>query len=119
MVESWDGATAFFSTSIAAVTKEREEKKRERDRLTGARNPNAACNYRSEPDFENAGVGIVIKDSLLNSVKNVRQISGRIMSLTFSSHGFDVMKTCSLLRTLETSVECRRCLALELIRLRS
>ena len=88
MVESWDGATAFFSTSIAAVTKEREEKKRERDRLTGARNPNAACNYRSEPDFENAGVGIIIKDSLLNSVKNVRQISGRIMSLTFSSTRF-------------------------------
>ena len=47
-------------------------------------------NYRLDADYENAGVGIVVKNSLLNAFKNVKQINGRMMSLTLASYGFDV-----------------------------
>ena len=94
-VETWQGYTTFFSTSVDPNVKDREEKKRENDRLTGARPQNAGLNYRLAADFENAGVGIVVKNYLLNSIKNVRQVNGRVMSLTFASHGYDVTFVCA------------------------
>lgn len=39
---------------------------------------------------QNQTFSIVIKHTLLNAVKNVKQINGRVMSLTSSSHGYDV-----------------------------
>ena len=47
-------------------------------------------NYRLDADDENAGVGIVVKNNLLNAIKNVKQISGRMVSFTLASYGFDV-----------------------------
>ena len=89
IVECWDGFPACFSTGIEPVIEEREGKKRENRRLTGA-NANMPRNYRLDADYENAGVGIVVKNNLLNAIKNVKQINGRMMSLTLASYGFDV-----------------------------
>ena len=75
--------------------KGRDREKRENDRLTGARPQNAGLNYRLAADFENAGVGIVVKTYLLRSIKNVRQMNGRVMSMTFASHGYGVTFVCA------------------------
>ena len=47
-------------------------------------------NYRNAPDFANAGVAIVIKRTLVCSLKNVKQIDGRIIKATFAASGADV-----------------------------
>jgi hypothetical protein len=43
-------------------------------------------NYRLDADDENAGVGIVVKNNLLNAIKNVKQISDQWKN--------DVIYTC-------------------------
>jgi hypothetical protein len=65
--------------------KNRKEKKRENRRLAGA-NANMPRNYRLDADDENAGVGIVVKNNLLNAIKNVKQISDQWKN--------DVIYTC-------------------------
>ena len=64
-------------------------KKQENRRLVGA-NRNMPGNYRLDADFENAGVAIVVKNTSLSAVKNVKQINRRAMTLTFASYGVDV-----------------------------
>ena len=66
-VEYWDSCTAFFSTSIDPKVKEREEKKREDKiyRSSYPENEQRLPNYRLAADFENAGVGIVIKNTCI------------------------------------------------------
>ena len=72
-VETWDGYTAFYSTNIDPKVKEQEPNNRE----------NAAISERRQCNPGHAGVGIIVKDSLVNSVTHVRQRNGRTISITF------------------------------------
>ena len=83
-VETWDGYTVFYSTSIYQKIRKRERNKRETAVASGARQLDPGTSHRLAEDFEHAGVGIVIKNSLVNSIKHVRQRNGRIISITFS-----------------------------------
>ena len=94
-VETWDGYTVFYSTSIDQKIRERERNKRENAVASGARQLDPGTSHRLAEDFEHAGVGIVIKNSLINSVKHVRQRNGRIISITFSCSGYDVTMICA------------------------
>lgn len=58
--------------------------------MSGGRQCNPGTSHRLATDFEHAGVGIIVKDSLVNSTTHVRQRNGRITSITFSCQGFDV-----------------------------
>ena len=95
-VEYWDSCTAFFSTSIDPKVKEREEKKREENyHPHGLGNEQRITNYRLAADFENAGVGIIVKNSCLNALQEVQHINGRVMTATFTAHGGDVRFVCA------------------------
>ena len=52
-------------------------------------------NYRLAPDFENAGVGIAIKNNWLGAVKDVGQLNGRVMYITFCTKGPDITLVCA------------------------
>ena len=45
---------------------------------------------RRDPDFEHAGVGIAIKKKWLNNIKEVKEVSGRIMVVTLAAVGGDI-----------------------------
>jgi exonuclease III len=96
-VEYWDSCTAFFSTSIDPKVKEREEKKREDKnyRSSYPENEQRLPNYRLAADFENAGVGIVVRNTCINALQEVEHINGRIMTATFTAHGGDVRLVCA------------------------
>ena len=44
---------------------------------------------------ENAGVAIVVKNNLPTSIKDFKQVDGRIVSVTFASHGYDMTFICA------------------------
>ena len=78
-MHKWDGYTVFYSTSVDPKIREQEEKKRD-NRPTGGRKgkgkgqvipfvPIDPFAYRSDPDFEKAGVGIVINNKFLRYLK--------------------------------------------------
>jgi hypothetical protein len=85
--EKWDGFVCIFSTGVDPKVREREEKKRENTKMAPYNPGIYRNNYRTCPDFENAGVGIVIRNGLLSSLTDIRQINGRIMAATFDSTG--------------------------------
>jgi len=89
-VETWDGYAAFYSTNIDPKVKGREHNNRENAAFSGRRQCNPGTSHRLATDFEHAGVGIIVKDSLVNSTTHVRQRNGRIISITLSCQGFDV-----------------------------
>ena len=98
-LEYWDGYTAFFSTNIEPKIREREQNRRESVSIAVAnKSPNNRTSHRLDADFEHAGVGIVMKNCFLNSLKDVEQINGRIATVTFASHGYDLTFVCAYAR---------------------
>ena len=89
--EKWDSSTCFFSSNIDPKIREREMKKRDENINPGR----ARANYRTSEDFENAGVGIVINSSLLPSLRDIRQINGRIITATFEAQGSPLSFICA------------------------
>ena len=87
--EKWNDYTCFFSTDIDPKVKEKEDKRREQNKGRGKGQPQG-INYRLAPDFENAGVAIVIKNTLAGALKEVKPLNGRIMKVTFQAHGSDI-----------------------------
>ena len=92
----WDGYTVFYSTSIDPKVREQEEKRRE-NLPKGKRKgkgkgipPHDPFAYKSDPDYEKAGVGIVINNKLLRYLKDVKQTSGRSMHITLQAAGGDI-----------------------------
>lgn len=77
--EKWGSSTCFFSSDIDPKIREREVKKREDSSLPGR----FGAYSRTMPDFEHSGVGIAIKTSLLPSLRDIRQINGRIIIAEF------------------------------------
>ena len=90
-VETWDGYTAFYSTNIDPKVKEREQNNRENAALSGRRQCNPWTSHRLAADLEHAGVGIVVQDSLVNSITHVWHRNGRIISISFSCQGYVTM----------------------------
>ena len=45
---------------------------------------------RRDPDFEHAGVGIAIRKKWLNNIKEVKEVSGRVMVVTLAAVGGDI-----------------------------
>ena len=88
--EKWDNSVCFFSSSVDPKVREREEIRRLDGRPEGAR-----VNYRLLPDFENAGVGIAVRTTLLPSLHDVKQINGRIISASFEAQGSPLTLICA------------------------
>ena len=65
--------------------------KREETTISGP--PGTTC--RSSADFENAGVGIVINSVLMPSLRDIKQINGRIIVATFEAQGSPVSFICA------------------------
>ena len=93
-LEYWYGYTAFFSTNIEPKIREQEQNRRESTSIADKR-PNNGTSHRLDADFEHAGVGIAVKNCVLNSLKDVKQINGRIATVTFASHGYDLTFICA------------------------
>ena len=68
--------TAFSSTNIDPKSKDSDQDKRENTRLAGRRLNDIGTSHQSAADFEHAGVGIVVKNSLLNSLEDIKQVNG-------------------------------------------
>ena len=92
--EVWNGFTCFFSSSIDPKIREREEKKREQNKGVGKGRQNNS-NYRVAPDFENAGVAIVVKNTLIDALVDVKQINGRLMKISFGAQCSPISFFCA------------------------
>ena len=78
-------------SDVDPKVREREIKKREANKGKGkGPSDGNAVNYRLAPDFENAGLAIVVKNSLMDALKDVKQIHRRIMKITFEAQGADI-----------------------------
>ena len=89
--EEWGSSFCFFSSGVDPKVREREMKKREETTISGP--PGTTC--RSPADFENAGVGIVINSVLMPSLRDIKQINGRILVATFEAQGSPVSFICA------------------------
>ena len=89
--EAWDGYYCFFSSSMDPKVREKEMKRKEDNKSQANKDRTTAyTHFRNAPDFENAGVAIVVKGTLVDSLKDIKQISGRIMKATFAASGSDI-----------------------------
>lgn len=64
-------------------------RERERERSIANKRPNNFANNGTSHQ-KIAGVGIVVTNCFLNSLKDVKNINGRIATVTFTSHGYDL-----------------------------
>ena len=80
----------FFSSGVDPKVRDREEKCRLDGRPEGAR-----VNYRLLPDFENAGVGLVVQINLLPSLHDAKQVNGSIISAIFKAEGSPMTFICA------------------------
>jgi hypothetical protein len=55
----------------------------------------ARVNYRLLPDFETAGVGVVVRTTLLPSLHDIKQINGRIITGSFEAEGSPMTFICA------------------------
>ena len=74
--EAWDGYYCFFSSSVDPKIREKEIKRKEDNKSQANKDRTTAyTHFRNAPDFENAGVAIVVKGTLVDSLKDIEQIS--------------------------------------------
>ena len=89
--EAWDGYYCFFSSSIDPKVREKEMKRKEEKKSQASKDRTTTyTHFRNAPDFENAGVAIVIKGTLVDSLKDIKHINGRMMKATFAASGSDI-----------------------------
>ena len=95
--ETWNGYTAFYSTSIDPKTKATEDKKRDAklgNKLKGkGKGKGAQQDYTphwAAPDYEHARVAIIIKNKWVKHLKKVPAINGRLMYVTLNTKGGDL-----------------------------
>ena len=98
--EAWDGYYCFFSSSIDPKVREKEMKRKEEKKSQASKDRTTTyTHFRNAPDFENAGVAIVIKGTLVDSLKDIKQINGRMMKATFAASGSDISFFCYICAT--------------------
>lgn len=87
----WEEYTIFYSTSVDPKVREKEEKSRELRKGTGKgwgkTKKEKRNTHFNAPDYEHAGVAIMIRTRLLKYTKIVQPISGRLMYLILKAEG--------------------------------